>query len=273
MILRDANRDASVVVAVMPSRTVPYGAFRWTEASGFVDLGVLPGQDAFSVSYAFAVSADGSVVVGSSGVDSQPFRWTLGTGMVRLALPNGLPADSEGSARAVSDDGSIMVGSVGNSPITNVVRWTAAGEVELIEPSRDASVSGMSADGEVIVGDADVAGVSEAFRWTRAGGIVSLGRPSECTTTESHAVSGDGRVVAVICSRPDGERSFLWDVEGGYRRLEDVLGSIGVDVSDADVVGATDLAFDGSTILGFTQLGGDRQQSRPWIARIPAARD
>jgi hypothetical protein len=131
----------------------------------------------------------------------------------------------------------------------------------------------MSADGEVIVGHAEVAGVSEAFRWTRAGGIVSLGRPSECSSTEAIAVSGNGRVVAVACTRPDdGTRSYLWNVEAGYRRLEDVLRSLEAVVTDGDVIKAIDLSFDGRTILGSTTPSG-ASITRPWIARLPAVGD
>jgi len=91
-------------------------AFRW-EVTGdcdpdgpsdscMVGLGDLPGG-AF-ISYARAVSADGSVVVGGSQSDlcSEAFRWEDGvmTGLGTLA------GGSESTARAVSADGSVVVG-------------------------------------------------------------------------------------------------------------------------------------------------------------------
>ena len=60
-------------------------AFRWTEATGMVGLGDLPGGDFYSTAY--GVSADGSVVVGrgrsASGVEA--FRWTEATGTITSA--------------------------------------------------------------------------------------------------------------------------------------------------------------------------------------------
>jgi probable HAF family extracellular repeat protein len=69
-------------------------AFRWTEADGMVELGPSLG---YISSYAFAVSADGSVVVGgcSTSSDQTPFVWTEGLRMHRLgeflgdAVPEG----------------------------------------------------------------------------------------------------------------------------------------------------------------------------------------
>jgi probable HAF family extracellular repeat protein len=63
-------------------------AFRWTQETGFVGLGVLPGASVFS-SAASGVSADGEVIVGrSSFTDSggRAFIWTQATGMVSLGL-------------------------------------------------------------------------------------------------------------------------------------------------------------------------------------------
>jgi uncharacterized membrane protein len=255
------NRDASVVVGQFSS---PSRAFRWTEASGFVSLGVLPGGDASSMSSASDVSSDGSVVVGSS--DYQPFRWTSGTGMVKLGMPTGAPSDSIASPRAVSNDGSIIAGNL-NASMSNLVRWTETDEVEWIEPARKAEVTGISADGEVIVGNADFAGVSEAFRWTRPGGIVSLGRPAPCSRgAYAWGTSGDGRVVAVSCLSSD--QSYLWDVDNGFRSIQHVLESIGADTSAAGSTTVRSLSFDGSTIVG--TASGSR---RPWIARLPLVGD
>jgi probable HAF family extracellular repeat protein len=261
--LRGVNRDASVVVGDWYEGVYLIRAFRWTEASGFVTLGVAPWADANSNVSAHAVSANGLVVVGAS--EGVPFRWTAGSGMLKLATPNGVPADSTMAASAVSDDGSIIAGTLSYSSTKHVLRWTAGGEVEWIEPSRSAYASGMSADGEVIVGSADLAGATEAFRWTRAEGMVSLGRPGGCSSTSSLAVSGDGRIILVSCTGTNGTRSYLWDVGGGFRSLEDVLESIGADVSAAGTHVVTGLSFDGRTILG--------DSGNPWLARLPAARD
>jgi probable HAF family extracellular repeat protein len=73
-----------------------------------VGLGDLPGGDAQS--YAFDVSPDGSVVVGTgSGPDGyEAFRWTQQTGMVGLGdLPGGY---FNSASYATSADGQVIVG-------------------------------------------------------------------------------------------------------------------------------------------------------------------
>lgn len=66
---------------------------RWTQATGMVGLRNLPGGDG---GFATAVSADGSVIVGSaqnSAGHSEAFRWTQAGGMVGLGTtPGGPPA-------------------------------------------------------------------------------------------------------------------------------------------------------------------------------------
>lgn len=71
----DVSNDGSVIVGAVysdsPSLT---RAFRWTETSDWIDMGSLGG----SVTSAWAVSADGSVVVGRSNDSTsleRPFRW------------------------------------------------------------------------------------------------------------------------------------------------------------------------------------------------------
>jgi len=70
------------------------------------NLGTL--GDHFSA--AFAVSADGRVVVGSSKNSInrlRPFRWTVSGGMQDLGS---LPSGENGEAEGVSADGSVVVG-------------------------------------------------------------------------------------------------------------------------------------------------------------------
>ena len=115
------SADGSVVVG--RSRSASGGeAFRWTDlnGNGLVDpnekldyhpefgLGDLPGGG--FESWAFGVSADGSVVVGHSFSASgyEAFRWTQATGMVGLGdLPGG---EFWSEACDASADGSVVVG-------------------------------------------------------------------------------------------------------------------------------------------------------------------
>jgi len=76
---RAVSADGKVVVGGGDS---PSGnqSLRWTQATGSVGLGDLPGGT-FSGG-AFGVSADGSVIVGNSNSanGTEAFRWTQGTG-------------------------------------------------------------------------------------------------------------------------------------------------------------------------------------------------
>lgn len=58
-------------------------AFRWTASTGMVDLGTPPGG---TLSEAWGVSADGSVVVGDAGLDGEfvPTIWDEAHGMKNL---------------------------------------------------------------------------------------------------------------------------------------------------------------------------------------------
>ena len=118
----------------------------------------------FSAGSAYGVSADGWVVVGSSGGDA--LRWTQATGIVLLGSR---------SAHGASGDGSAVVGSSGGQAF----RWTqATGMVGLGDLPGGAFTSlalRVSADGAVAVGRSESASGVEAFRWTQATGMVGLG--------------------------------------------------------------------------------------------------
>lgn len=103
---RAVSADGSVIVGTIHHESDRREAFRWTEKTGIVPMGELPGD---TDSIARAVSADGSVVVGCSySIGCQAFRWTQETGMVSLGT---LPGGSRNSrALGVSADGSLIVG-------------------------------------------------------------------------------------------------------------------------------------------------------------------
>lgn len=113
------SADGSVVVGYAENNSGYNEAFRWTVGTGMVGLGqpdtpypFPPPQ--YASSAAFAVSGDGSTVVGSAGwdnnimnaLDRRPMRWTSGGGWEEL-MPLG---PGGGSALSVSYDGSRIVG-------------------------------------------------------------------------------------------------------------------------------------------------------------------
>src|ERR1039458_5486853 len=168
--------DGSVVVGTSGEDT-SYGnnfyiAFRWTAGSGMVSVGV--GYESF----ANCVSADGTVVVGTSESNylspDQAFRWTAGSGMVGLGY---VPGGNSSSATAVSGDGSIVVGSSGYQDYVGApgnyqaFRWTAgSGMVGLgyLPGGTNSTATGASADGSLVVGSASG---EQSFRWTAGSGM------------------------------------------------------------------------------------------------------
>ena len=93
-----------------------------SSADDFGGLGFLPSTTS---STANGISADGTVVVGYSGL--QAYSWTETGGMVGLGF---LPGQSFSNAIAASGDGSVVVGYseyFGSSFGRRAFRWTLAG--------------------------------------------------------------------------------------------------------------------------------------------------
>lgn len=114
----DCSADGSVLVgyAAVDFPTVHYHPWRWTAATGMVDLGLLPGG--YTIGYARAVSADGSVVTGPQAMDGNAnpitYYWNATEGMV--ALPQ-YPGSIDPDANAISADGRSIFGDMRiNSP-------------------------------------------------------------------------------------------------------------------------------------------------------------
>lgn len=231
----------------------------WTSSSAqtLTWLGTLGN---FGFSDAYAVSADGSVVVGWS--NERAFRWTASEGMRSLGTLRG----GSSVALGVSADGSVVVGwSDGRA-----YRWTPSAGMQslgtLAGIGGSSTAWGVSADGSVVVGESN----GRAFRWTESGGMQDLGawlgssvaravsadgsvivgwsgdRGFRLTPSELHfpfglgsrayAVSADGSVVV------GGPQAFRWTRTGGMQYLAPGVGA----ASEAFGVSA-----DGSVVVGW----------------------
>jgi probable HAF family extracellular repeat protein len=114
-------------------------AFRWTQATGIVGLGDLDGDGVFSA--ANAVSADGSIVVGSgrSAQGERAFLWDETNKMRNLqdvlvseyGLGSALAGWTLQSAVAISADGKVIAG-VGRNPDNQTESWLVDLNVTLI---------------------------------------------------------------------------------------------------------------------------------------------
>ena len=167
------SADGSVIVGVAGARGGAV-AFRWSERTGFVGIGPLPG---FSYSRPTGISADGSVVVGVSATELVPtptsskraFRWTEKSGLTALEFVPRDAARHVNDAIAVSSDGSLAVGldeawnPEGGAGFSDVVVWTGQGcptqvRLEGMNPAEGShSPQGVSGDGRTIIGTARTA--------------------------------------------------------------------------------------------------------------------
>ena len=195
-------------------------------------LGILSTTSGFPKSIAWAVSSDGTVVVGettsdltASQSDPEAFRWTQ-SGMVGL----GLDVEVEGvdvtqrrtRAITVSPSGDIIGGFstsyVDSTWSHHIFIWTqATGMVSVMSSPNEIEIIAMSDDASVIVGRArDATSQWNHFRWTEAGGMQSIfewlseaGVDTNPWTSASVAtVSADGNTIG----------GQLEDSNNGYNR-------------------------------------------------------
>ena len=197
-------------------------------------IGFLP-ETVFSE--ARAISADGTFITGSSGVDNRhALRWTAG-GLEDLGV---LPGGVLSEGRAISADGDVITG-FSTSPAGNrAFRWSAGGGMQDLGVLPGASLSlgnAISADGLTIVGTSGTPGAPRAMRWTTATGMQDLGLPGQ-----ANAVSADGAVIAGSSE----DHSFRI-AAGVVQVLQPPPGAV-----DSGAVGMSD---DGHTIVGFCSGG------------------
>lgn len=254
------SADGTVVVGL--SGIIDFSrAFRWVSTSGaggtagvMTDLGVLPGHNS---SYANAVSADGTIVVGRSGSNSsnRAFRWTAQTGMVSLGTLNN---QGTSSAIGISADGSTITG----SSAARAFRWTASTGMQNLGslpgyPS--AQGNKVSRDGSIIVGFSSGfssslgSNVARPFRWTASTGLTNLGTLPGLEYAAALGVSGDGRRVVGYATDWNNSflsRAFLWSEDTGMVDLTNWLTSRGVNLNGRVLTSASVVSDDGTAIGG-----------------------
>lgn len=276
-----------------------FHAFRWTTATGLIDIGTLdPANNANRTSTATGVNADGSVIVGLSATGAGPiqhaFRWTA-AGMVDLGAPAGATRDSR--ALAVNGAGDVLVGdAVFADPNAftgfrnGAFRWTATGGFQnlgALEPGYFSVATDVSADGTVIVGQGGIQIVvgnsstngSRAFRWTSTTGLQAIGPLSGHTHAIATGVSDNGKVVVGVSAAGPlsynlflghgGGIAFRWTEAGGIQDLRQVLITASLNLTGITLVNASGVSADGQWIFGnaFHSTTPDGE-TRPFVARF-----
>jgi uncharacterized membrane protein len=172
------SQNGSTVVGWVRLGSDPNGPFRATVWRNGTVTTIEP-PEPYTNTAAGAVSADGSVVVGSvyssAPGDSYGFRWSADAGIEILTGPaRGALAIVGG----VSPDGRTVVGAAdyGINGI-HAVRWHSAGAPEdlgAFPGSGDTQALAVSADGRITVGYYQISGFSRAFLSSPQTGIVDL---------------------------------------------------------------------------------------------------
>jgi probable HAF family extracellular repeat protein len=216
------------------------------QAQTMTDLGTLGGTN----SSAYAVSADGSVIVGERSLTgdnaSHAFKYS-GSTMTDLGTLGGTLS----AANAVSADGSVIVGEsylTGDSAY-HAFKYTGSTMTDLgTLGGTHSSPSAISADGNVIVGWSNLAGGSarHAFKYTGST-MTDLGTLGG-TNSFASAVSADGSVI-VGESYLNGDSAHHAFKYSGSTMTD--LGTLGGTNSSASAVSA-----DGNVIVGWSNLAG-----------------
>ncbi|SUB82603.1 Uncharacterized protein with a C-terminal OMP (outer membrane protein) domain [Pragia fontium] len=233
------SADGTVITGDSETSTGANHAFKYTAATGIVDLGTLGGSANVSL-----ISTDGQVIVGQSDTligDNHVFKHTDASGMVDLGTLGG----GYSNVNAMSADGGVIAGSADTATGENRAfkHTDATGMVDLgTLGGTNSSAIAISADGRVIVGQADIAGGGYlAFKHTDATGMLDLG---SLGGDYSHAslTSANGSVTAGYSDTVSGERHAFKHTDASG--MVD-LGTLGGSDSYADLMSA-----DGSVIAG-----------------------
>jgi len=228
----------------------------------FTGLGFLLSVSFYN-SFASGVSADGSVVVGSSfnaGNKEEAFRWVDGTMTGLGFLPNTVSSFPSG----VSADGSVVVGHATDVNNTSeAFRWVDGTMTGLgfLPNTVSSFAGGVSADGSVVVGSSfNANNETEAFRWVD-GTMTGLGFLPGVATGQSIAsgVSADGSVVVGSSYNANNDwEAFRW-VDGTMTALG-FLPDAGANLSYA--IGVSD---DGSVVVGHGYNAYSQTEAFRWV--------
>jgi probable HAF family extracellular repeat protein len=209
---QDISSDGSVVVGLLSTPENSNRAFSWS-GSELNLLELLPnagGPDASPYSTAEAVSADGSVIVGSSSVqpgERLAVRWDNGQIASLGDLPGG---EIDSYAAGISADGSVIVGTATTDRGREGFRWTEDEGLVSLWPRTTAYDA--SADGSVIIGAGSLdGGPVEPLLWDIDRGVTSLylllsrhlPEVSGWHLGGTESISDDGLVVAGIANAPN----------------------------------------------------------------------
>jgi probable HAF family extracellular repeat protein len=266
-VARGVSSDGSVIVG---TRGTEFGsqAFRW-ENGVMTELEDIPsGHYPNMYTMANSISANGSVIVGSS-TSFEVVKWEDSV----------ITSLGSGRAYSVSGDGSVIVGVSSSS---SAFRWTSSTGMSGLNglPNGGTFSSGataVSSNGQVIVGGSytsdDIYPPMEAFRWEN-GTAIGLGDlPGGAFYSLANDLSADGSVI-VGYSVTSGDihngtkQAFIWDSQNGMRNFQNVLvNDYGLNLTGWSLLEATGISDNGMVIVGNGINPNGYEEA--WIATVP----
>ncbi len=259
----DVADDGSTIVGSAENDVYLWTAYRWTLSEGMVPIYGLPGD---ALSWAYAVSNDGSVVAGSSSpfnmTQIRAFLWKKSGGKTALGV---LPGGKNSSAFGLSGNGTFVVGMAdGPTGVVHAMRWSAGTGMQDIDTlnSEESCALDVSADGSVVVGWFALKPNSlkhHAFRWTQATGMLEL-EGIGGTIAEAHAITDDGSMIVGLAqspAQPGYSYPVRWSHAGKVEILSDQPGALyGLSSDGRYATGVSALGLSRwSEIAGMQNLG------------------
>lgn len=275
-----------LMAATALATTLPFAHAAGT--AELIDLGVL----GTTTSYAYAISRDGSTIVGisnDSNGDRHAFVWDADNNMSDLGVlstTNGTTSEANG----VNGDGTVIVGqtavTVGSNDYTQAFRWTptggmvslgtlvSSGSTVTALASRATAVNG---DGTIVVGSSvNDDGQNHAFRWIEdsASTHASGGDMTQLFTavgtnivnfSEATAINKAGDVIVGTYESSSVERAFRWtDADGAQN-----LGGLDEAVNTSWASWGTGVNDAGDVVVGMstqTVNGNEHREAFRWTA-------
>lgn len=217
----------------------------WDSNAGLTDIGhlIIPGYGPNHTTEVSGMSADGSVLVGSSSSygnswsKTQAYRWTQQGGFTPLVDISVAWSHAAG----VSEDGRIIAGSISVETGQHAVLWRDG--QEFLRLDSGTSFSAISRNGLWVTGVQAEADNVRPFRWSADTGLIFLGAGAD--GCYGRAISDNGNIVV---GQGSGILPFYWSALGGMK----MLGSI----TPGDQGYATALSADGKTVVGTFSSSG-----------------
>lgn len=242
------SADGTAVVGSSPISNNEARAFKWTAATGMVELPILAGGTA---AYAASVNADASVVVGWSNDAHQRRAVSWVNGVInQLAYLGG----TYSLANDVSADGSVIVGysyTTAND-FAHGVRWVNGVLTDLGSLGvGDTIAQKVSADGSTVIGQSNDVG----FRWNN-GAMNALLLPGGGSSSVA-AVTPDGSAVAGVSDDGNGNNhAFRWK--------NGVMTDLTPTESSTPYVFAKGISNNGEVVVGYSGVGFSLVNTRAW---------